>query len=108
MFRQRNLLARFTPKDGMHVLLRGRVSLYEPRGDYQFIADHIEEAGEGALRRRFDLLKTKLARKACSPLSASDRCPPCRDASASLLRRPELRSATCCTSCDGASARSLC
>ncbi|MGH8174767.1 MAG: exodeoxyribonuclease VII large subunit, partial [Steroidobacter sp.] len=61
MFRQRNLLARFPPKDGMHVLLRGRVSLYEPRGDYQFIADHIEDAGEGALRRRFDMLKTKLA-----------------------------------------------
>lgn len=61
MFRQRNLLARFTPKDGMHVLLRGRVSLYEPRGDYQFIADHIEEAGEGALRRQFELLKARLA-----------------------------------------------
>jgi exodeoxyribonuclease VII large subunit len=61
MFRQRNLLARFTPRDGMHVLLRGRVSLYEQRGDYQFIADHAEEAGEGALRRRFDLLKSKLA-----------------------------------------------
>jgi exodeoxyribonuclease VII large subunit len=61
MFRQRNLLARFTPKDGMHVQLRGRVSLYEPRGDYQFLADHIEEAGEGALRRRFELLKAKLA-----------------------------------------------
>ena len=43
------------------MLVRGRVSLYEPRGDYQFIADHIEEAGEGALRRRFELLKTKLA-----------------------------------------------
>ncbi len=53
--------ARFTPKDGMHVLTRGRVSLYEPRGDYQFIADHMEEAGEGVLRRRFELLKTKLA-----------------------------------------------
>lgn len=61
MFRQRNLLARFTPKDGQLVLLRGRVSLYEPRGDYQFLVDHIEEAGEGALRRRFDLLKTRLA-----------------------------------------------
>src|SRR5262245_58163994 len=59
MFRQRNLLTRFAAKDGMHVLLRGRVSLYEPRGDYQFIADHIEEAGEGALRRRFDALKAK-------------------------------------------------
>ena len=61
MFRQKNMLARFTPKDGMHVLTRGRVSLYEQRGDYQFIADHMEEAGEGVLRRRFDLLKTKLA-----------------------------------------------
>ena len=61
MFRQRNLMARFTPKDGMHVLTRGRVSLYEPRGEYQFIADHMEEAGEGLLRRRFELLKNKLA-----------------------------------------------
>lgn len=61
MFRQRNLLARFTPKDGMLVQARGRISLYEPRGDFQFILDHIEEAGEGALRRRFELLKAKLA-----------------------------------------------
>ncbi|MBB6096537.1 exodeoxyribonuclease VII large subunit [Povalibacter uvarum] len=61
MFRQRNMLARFSPKDGQRVLLRGRVSLYEPRGDYQFLVDHIEEAGEGELRRRFDLLKAKLA-----------------------------------------------
>ena len=61
MVRQRNLLARFTPKDGMHVQARGRISLYEPRGDFQFIVDHIEEAGEGALRRRFELLKSKLA-----------------------------------------------
>ncbi len=61
MFRQRNILAKFTPKDGMHVLARGRVSLYEARGDYQFILDHIEEAGEGALRRRFEVLKAKLA-----------------------------------------------
>ena len=61
MFRQKNIMARFTPKDGMHVLTRGRVSLYEQRGDYQFIADHMEEAGEGVLRRRFELLKNKLA-----------------------------------------------
>src|SRR5437868_9617711 len=61
MFRQRNLQARFTPKDGQLVLLRGRVSLYEPRGDYQFLVDHIEEAGEGALRQRFEMLKNKLA-----------------------------------------------
>lgn len=61
MFRQRNLAARFTPRDGMHVLARGRISLYEPRGDYQFIAEHIEEAGEGVLRQRFEALKNKLA-----------------------------------------------
>lgn len=61
MFRQRNLLARFSPRDGSHVLVRGRVSLYEQRGDYQFIADYMEEAGEGALRQRFELLKVKLA-----------------------------------------------
>ncbi|MFO7306686.1 MAG: exodeoxyribonuclease VII large subunit [Gammaproteobacteria bacterium] len=61
MFRQRNVLARFTPKDGMHVQARGRVSLYEPRGDYQFILDYIEEAGEGLLRRKFEELKNKLA-----------------------------------------------
>jgi exodeoxyribonuclease VII large subunit len=61
MFRQRNMLARFRPQDGVHVQARGRVSLYEPRGDYQFIVDYIEEAGEGALRRKFELLKTRLA-----------------------------------------------
>ncbi len=61
MFRQRNLLARFSPRDGSHVLVRGRVSLYEQRGDYQFIADYMEEAGEGALRQRFEVLKVKLA-----------------------------------------------
>ena len=61
MFRQRNILAGFTPKDGMLVQLRGRVGVYEARGDYQFLADHIEESGEGALRRRFEQLKARLA-----------------------------------------------
>ena len=61
MFRQRNLMTRFSPRDGSHVLVRGRVSLYEQRGDYQFIADYMEEAGEGALRQRFELLKAKLS-----------------------------------------------
>jgi exodeoxyribonuclease VII large subunit len=70
MFRQKNILTRFTPKDGAHVQIRGRVSLYEPRGDYQFIADFMEDAGEGALRRKFELLKTKLAAEG---LFATDR-----------------------------------
>jgi exodeoxyribonuclease VII large subunit len=61
MFRQRNMTVGFTPKAGQHILARGRVSLYEPRGDYQFIIEHLEEAGVGALRREFERLKAKLA-----------------------------------------------
>lgn len=60
MFRgsQRNL--GFTPKDGMHVLIRARVSLYPNRGEYQLIAEIMEERGEGKLRRAYELLKKKL------------------------------------------------
>jgi len=61
MFRQRNLLVRTAPRDGMQVLLRARVGLYEARGDYQLVVDHLEEAGEGELRRRFEALKLRLA-----------------------------------------------
>ena len=61
LFRNRSLLLRFKPADGMHVLVRGRVSLYEPRGDFQFIAEHMEEAGHGALQRAFEELKQRLA-----------------------------------------------
>ena len=61
MFRQRNLMVRVVPRDGMHVLLRARVSLYEARGEFQLIADHLEEAGEGLLRRRLEELKARLA-----------------------------------------------
>jgi len=45
------------------VLLRVQVSLYENRGDYQLIVEHLEEAGDGALRRAFDLLKQRLAKE---------------------------------------------
>lgn len=60
MFRQRNLLVRFAVRDGSHVLARGRVSLYEARGEFQVVIEHLEEAGEGLLRRRFEELKRKL------------------------------------------------
>jgi exodeoxyribonuclease VII large subunit len=60
MFRQRNLQVRFPVKDGAHVLARGRVSLYEARGEFQVVIDHLEEAGEGLLRRRFEELKARL------------------------------------------------
>src|SRR5579863_6480629 len=61
LFRNRDQLLRFKPADGMHVLLRARVSLYEARGDFQLIVEHMEEAGHGALQRAFEELKRKLA-----------------------------------------------
>ena len=60
MFRNRNRGVKFRPEDGQQILVRGRISLYENRGDYQLIAEHIEPAGLGALQRRFELLKAKL------------------------------------------------
>lgn len=63
MFRGRNALLRFTPKDGQRVVARVRVSLYEPRGEYQLQVDHLEEAGIGALRREFEQLYAKLEKE---------------------------------------------
>lgn len=61
MFRQSTRRLGFQPANGQRVLLKARVSLYEPRGDYQLIVEHMEEAGEGALRQRFEALKRRLA-----------------------------------------------
>lgn len=60
MFRNRNSKLDFKPANGNQVLVRGNISLYEQRGEYQLIIQHMEEAGEGALRREFELLKKKL------------------------------------------------
>jgi exodeoxyribonuclease VII large subunit len=61
LFRMSAQKLNFRPENGMQVVLRGRVSLYEPRGDYQLIAEHMEEAGDGALQRAFEALKNKLS-----------------------------------------------
>jgi exodeoxyribonuclease VII large subunit len=61
MFRQRNMLCGFAPRDGQKVLVRARVGLYEPRGEYQLVIDHMEDAGLGALKRQFEELAAKLA-----------------------------------------------
>ena len=60
MFRQRNMLCPFTPRDGQKVLVRARIGLYEPRGEFQLIVDHMEDAGLGALKRQFEELSAKL------------------------------------------------
>lgn len=60
MFKPRSSWLPFKPADGMQVLARARVSLYEARGEFQLIVEHMEQAGEGALRREFERLKQKL------------------------------------------------
>ena len=62
LFRNRAAALRFKPVDGLQVLVRARVSLYEARGDFQLIIEHMEEAGHGALQRAFEELKQKLAK----------------------------------------------
>lgn len=61
LFRNTGRLLAARPQDGMRVLVRARVSLYEGRGEFQLIVEHLEEAGEGALRRAFEALKSRLA-----------------------------------------------
>lgn len=61
MFKGRNRTLTFQPENGIQVLVRAKVSLYQPRGNYQLIVDRMEEAGDGALRRQFEQLKNKLA-----------------------------------------------
>ncbi|WP_130618134.1 exodeoxyribonuclease VII large subunit [Dyella amyloliquefaciens] len=60
MFRPKTGWLKFRPTDGMHVLVRARVGLYEPRGEFQLVAEHMEPAGEGALQREFEQLKARL------------------------------------------------
>ena len=60
MFRNRNHMVRFRPGDGQQVIVRGRISLYEGRGEFQMIAEFLEDSGDGALRRAFDKLKASL------------------------------------------------
>jgi exodeoxyribonuclease VII large subunit len=60
LFKPKSQWLRFVPREGLRVLARGRLTLYEARGDYQLVLDTMEEAGEGALRRAFEQLKAKL------------------------------------------------
>ncbi len=61
LFRNRPMSPTCAPAEGMHVLIRGTITLYENRGDYQLVVDYLEDAGEGALRRVFEVLKSRLA-----------------------------------------------
>ena len=60
LFKPKSQWLKFAPREGMRVLARGRLTLYDARGEYQMVLDHMEEAGEGALRRAFEQLKARL------------------------------------------------
>ena len=60
MFKMKASALRFRPVDGLQVLLRAKVGLYEARGEFQLVAEYMEPAGEGALQREFEQLKARL------------------------------------------------
>ncbi len=80
LFRKQALLLRFRPADGLQVLVRGRVSVYEQRGQMQLVAEWMEPVGAGSLQIAFEQLKTKLRQEGLfaaerkRPLPAFPRC----------------------------------
>ena len=60
MFRSSLSYIRFTPEDGQHVVARGRISVYAPKGEYQLVCEHLEPHGLGALQLAFDQLRRRL------------------------------------------------
>ncbi|WP_371376492.1 exodeoxyribonuclease VII large subunit [Thalassotalea aquiviva] len=60
MFKGNNRFVRLKPANGQQVLVKAKVSLYEPRGDFQLIIEQMEDAGEGLLRQKFEQLKAQL------------------------------------------------
>ena len=60
LFRRQALLLRFRPEDGLHVLVRGRISVYEQRGQLQLVAETVEPVGAGSLQLAFEQLKERL------------------------------------------------
>ncbi len=60
-FRMQNRMIRFIPDDGLHVIARGRLSIYDTRGEYQLIVEHLEPVGAGALQLALEQLKKRLA-----------------------------------------------
>ncbi len=80
MFRRQAGLLRFRPEDGLHVLLRGKLSVYEQRGSVQIVAEHLEVMGAGSLQLAFEQVKRQLQHEGLfdaerkKPLPAFPRC----------------------------------
>src|SRR6202008_1128035 len=60
MFRSSLRYLKFRPADGLRVVARGKISVYEPKGEYQIVCEHLEPQGLGALQLAFDQLKKRL------------------------------------------------
>jgi exodeoxyribonuclease VII large subunit len=75
-FRNKRNLARFEPQNGDQILTRARISVFEPRGDYQLVIEHIESAGEGALLKAFEELKARLAKESLFEQDKKQALPP--------------------------------
>ena len=60
MFKGNNQRTFIKPKNGQQVLVRAKVSLYEPRGDFQLIIEQMDNAGDGLLKQQYEELKKKL------------------------------------------------
>jgi exodeoxyribonuclease VII large subunit len=76
MFRSQARLLRFRPEDGMHVVLRGRVTVFEGRGELQLSAEYLEPKGAGALQVAFEQLKAKLESEGLFDASRKKPLPP--------------------------------
>jgi exodeoxyribonuclease VII large subunit len=80
LFRRQALLLRFRPEDGLHILVRGRVSVYEQRGQMQLVAEFMEPVGAGSLQIAFEQLKARLQKEGLfsperkQPLPTFPRC----------------------------------
>ena len=98
LFRRQAMLLRFRPEDGLHVLVRGRVSVYEQRGQMQLVAETMEPVGAGSLQLAFEQLRNASRPRASLTPRASARCLLSRAPSASSPRPPAPSSATFSTS----------
>ncbi|PSF04923.1 exodeoxyribonuclease VII large subunit [Marinobacter fuscus] len=76
MFRGANQRIRTLPKEGDQVRIRGKVTLYENRGDFQIVAEHMEPAGLGALQQAFEALKAKLQSEGLFDAASKKTIPP--------------------------------
>ncbi len=63
MFRSALRYLKFKPQDGLRVVARGRITVYDPKGEYQIVCEHLEPEGLGALQLAFDQLKQRLAKE---------------------------------------------